>query len=742
MRKVVASLLIFLLALPAVAQQAQKLQQNEPSEVAPAQSRLPVRKVVLYKNGVGYFEHSGRVRGNQDVSVDFTTAQLNDVLQSLTVLDLGHGHINGVSYNSTAPLDQRLRALRLPLGEKPSQAEFLDAIRGARVEIRNGGAAATGRLLSVEEHERKQKDESTLSVTYVSLMTDAGEIKNFELTTATSVRILDRDLQDDAARFLKLLSTSRQQESRRMTISAAGTGERELFVSYVSEVPVWKSTYRIVLPDAQNKKPILQGWAVVDNTVGEDWENVQLSLVAGAPQSFVQQISQPYYTRRPVVPLPSSMMLQPQTYEATLRGGEADKLMVNGALMAPAPPATTSETIEVAASQPVTQNYKSPRSGMAGTVGGLAGRDRVVADGAGNGIGGGVYRPGDQIDYQRWMMESAARGQELGDLFEYKLTQPITIRKNQSALVPILQHEIEAEQVSIWSEGAPRSLRGLWLTNSSGLTLDAGSFNVLEGGSFAGEGLLDPVKPGERRLVSYAVDLGLHVEARHASDRQRVSQLRLARGVLTQVVEMREKRTYIVRNEDTEPRTVVIEHPVRPGWRLIEAKVGADPAALQPAETSASFYRFKVTVPPKKTVELPVTEYEPIARNYMLSNLQSRDIDMLVQQKDINPELEQVLRRVVAQKAEIAELESQIKDQQEQVGSINDDQQRVRENLKALKGSAEEKQLVQRYTAQMSEQEDKVQALRKSIAGLQQRRSDAQRAFDRMLQDLVFEAAL
>ena len=241
MRRFIASLLIVLMSLPALAQQAPKNQQEQ-TEPAATQSRLPVRKVVLYKNGVGYFEHSGRVRGNQDVSVDFTTAQLNVVLQSLTVLDLGHGRINGVSYNSTAPLDQRLRALRLPLGEKPTQAEFLDAIRGARVEVRNGSSGAAGRLLSVEQQERKQKDETTFTVTFLSLMTDAGEIKNFELTPATSIRILDRDLQDDAARFLKLLSTSRQQESRRMTISAAGSGERELFVSYVSEEPVWKST--------------------------------------------------------------------------------------------------------------------------------------------------------------------------------------------------------------------------------------------------------------------------------------------------------------------------------------------------------------------------------------------------------------------------------------------------------------------------------------------------------------------
>src|SRR5215469_4542569 len=283
-----------------------------------SETRLPVRRVVLYKNGVGYFEHSGRVRGTQEVTIDFTTSQLNDVLKSLTVLDLGKGNITGVSYNSTAPLDQRLRALRLPLGQQPTTEEFLTAIRGSRVEVRSGSATVAGRLLSVETQERKLKDDSSITVTTISIVTDAGEMRAFEIGPATSVRVLERDLQDDVNRYLKLLATTREQEERRMTIFAAGTGDRELLVSYISEVPVWKSTYRIVLPEKDGAKAILQGWAVVDNTVGEDWENVQLSLVAGAPQSFIQQLSQPYYTRRPVVPLPTSVMLQPQTHEATM----------------------------------------------------------------------------------------------------------------------------------------------------------------------------------------------------------------------------------------------------------------------------------------------------------------------------------------------------------------------------------------------------------------------------------------
>ena len=281
-------------------------------------ARLPVKRVVLYKNGIGYFEHTARVHGTQDLNIDFTTGQLNDVLKSLTVVDLGQGQIASVRYNSIAPLDERLRSLRLPFGEQVSSAEYLHALRGARVDVRSGAASATGRLLSVERERKQNGKGDYVDVTTLALVTDSGEMRSFELGPATSVRLADRELNDEVGRYLNLVSTARARDSRRMTISATGSGDREVFVSYISEVPVWKSTYRIILPEKPGEKPLLQGWAIVDNTVGEDWRDVQLSLVAGAPQSFIQEISQPYYTRRPVVAPPEALMLSPQTHEAAM----------------------------------------------------------------------------------------------------------------------------------------------------------------------------------------------------------------------------------------------------------------------------------------------------------------------------------------------------------------------------------------------------------------------------------------
>jgi hypothetical protein len=305
---------------PAAATPAPPSQQRSSADTP---EKLPVRRVVLYKNGVGYFEHLGRVNGSQDVHIDFTSSQLNDVLKSITVLDLSGGRITGVDYNSEAPLARRLATLRLALGEKPTQFEFLGALRGARIEVRSSTSApVAGKLLSVE---RKTRSNTNFAVETeeISVITDAGEVRTVDLNPSTSIRILDHDLQLEIGRYLGLVAAAREQDIRRMTISTTGSGERNLYVSYISEVPIWKTTYRIVLPGKADKKPLLQAWAIVDNTVGEDWNNVELSLVAGAPHSFVQQLSEPYYGRRPVVPLPENVQLAPQTHAATLVGGNS-----------------------------------------------------------------------------------------------------------------------------------------------------------------------------------------------------------------------------------------------------------------------------------------------------------------------------------------------------------------------------------------------------------------------------------
>ncbi len=319
---------------------------------------LPVKRVVLYKNGVGYFELVGRVQGNQDVAIPFTSGQLNDVLKSLTLLDLGGGRITAVGYGSSAPVERQLGDLRLPVAERTNLNDFIGAIRGARVEIHSGAVTITGRVLSVERKTRSVNG-TWNDVDVASLIGDNGDVRTAELLPGFSLKLLDAGLSGRVERYLDIVATGRVADVRTMVVSTEGTGPRDLFISYVSEVPVWKSTYRIVLG---GKEPLLQGWAIVDNTVGQDWENVQLSLVAGAPQSFIQNLSQPYFTRRPVVPLPESVSVSPQTYQATLvAGGNAQ---LRGRISDPANNGIAGAHVRLM-DAPATPSPKPPRTAAA-----------------------------------------------------------------------------------------------------------------------------------------------------------------------------------------------------------------------------------------------------------------------------------------------------------------------------------------------------------------------------------------
>jgi hypothetical protein len=790
---------------------------------------LPVRRVVLYKSGVGYFEHQGRVQGNQAVHIDFTSGQLNDVLQSLTILDLNGGRVAGVNYNSEAPLSERLGTLRLPLDGNTNISQFYGALRGARLEVRSGTTAIVGRLLSVERKTRVSGG-TTLEVDLATIVSDTGEVRSVELTPNVDVRLADRDVSGEVGRYLGLLASVRQQDLRRMSIATAGSGDRQLYVSYISETPVWKTTYRIVLPSKPGEDPLLQGWAIVDNTVGEDWENVELALVAGAPQSFIQPLSQPLYARRPVIALAQTAQLAPQTHESAMLGGigglsgvitdpsgavvpraevkiysEAGGLAAQtnadgeGKYEIPDLPAgryraqfsaagfntaevtglslgggreqtqnvslqvgssTQTVTVTASAEEVLTSNASLSGSTSGGNIG--SGRGLGNANGryatntpltsrnytnvlalnsganAGYGVAGGTGVASEMmLNDARQAMEAVAHGTDLGDLFEYKLKDHVTIRKNESALVPIVQARVAAEKVSMWnlSLNSQRPLRALWLTNSSALTLDGGSFSVLENEAFAGEGLTDSIKPGERRLISYAADLGMRVDAKAQSTPERVTRVSIAHGAMEQFSELRQETIYTVRNDDTTPRTLLIEHPVRNGWKLGESDA-------KPEETASDLYRFRVSVEPKAAVTLAVHESRPLHSRFELVNLTDNNIELWIQQKSINPEMEAAFRKIMEQKNRVAAFDDEVMKRDEERQKIYDDQQRLRENLKALKGSAEERALTQRYTQQLADQETRLDALQRESADMQAKSAQAQADLDKMIGDLSLEAVI
>jgi hypothetical protein len=752
---------------PAAAKAAAPKSSDQPARrplPAVAPTELPVTRVALYKNGVGFFEHSGHVTGSQSVTIDFTTDQLNDVLQSLTAIDLNGGRIAGAGYNSTTPLEQQLKALPLALDEDPTAVEFYNAIRGARVEVRSGSSDITGRLLNIETVSTQAGNNQPASEKrMITVISDAGDVHTVELTPTTDVRLLDADLHQDVTRYLQLLASTRSQGLRHLTLQDNGTGARSLLVSYISEVPIWKSTYRILFTTPKTspttsgvQTATLQGWSVVDNTTGSDWTNVQLSLIAGAPQSFIQPLSVPYYSRRPEIPLPQEAQLTPQTHES----GDM------------APP-----TVKM----PGVAGMSGMGSSSGGRLGGVMGG---IGSGIGAGSGGNFGGSGQQNLNQNYIagLPMAARAaappppsasadmvyQEAAaaslapntttaafdDYFAYNITEPITIRKNESAMVPILQTKIDAERVTLWSQQQPVPLRALWITNTSDLTLDRGSFSIVEDGNFGGEGLLDPIHPAEKRLLSYAVDQAVRVDNKTASIHH-LRSLAIAKGVLTEHYRDIITREYSIRNAATEARTVVLEHARMNDYQLnaaglVSASTAANAANEQPAnavkpdETTPTLYRFRITVPAGQTLHFKVAESHAYPRTVQVGNVNDQQVKLLLQEmgekQEDNPEFLKKIQPILDAQRKISDLNTQKRTIDADLKNLHSEEERQRANITALKDA--DKQAQQRFVNDLSHTEDQIAQKQKDQVQIDTQVQAAQKALADLVQQIQFDQTL
>jgi len=729
MRRSLLAVLVFVLPLTLPAQKSNASAAKAPPSAAPnapSAIDLPVRKVVLYKNGVGYFEHAGAVNGNQRVTVDFTSAQLNDVLQSLTALDSKGGMIGAVGYNSTMPIAQQLTTLALGLKDFPATLSVYQALRGQRVEVTGAGAPGgpiVGRLVNVEFRKETDKNGATSEDHYFLIVaTDTGALRTAELTDAVSVRMVDSSLQKQFASYLEIIGSAQDQQLRHLTLEDRGQGERQLQVSYISEVPVWKSTYRIVFPRDPNGNATVQGWAVVDNTVGVDWNNVQLSLVAGAPQSFIQPLSQPLYTQRPTIPIATAAQNAPITHEAT-ETVTVQSEMMNNQLAAPTKIPRNIQMMAGLAAPGAAPDLNGQFHGLGNGANFGVGSGGEMGSGSGSGYGGGVYRASDAIN------EGDVSTNAFDDFFEYALTQPVTIHKNESAMVPILQQELPATHVTLWSDSNPTPLRAIWLENTSKLTLDSGSFSIFESGEFAGEGLLDPIHPGEKRLLSYAVDQAVKVRRGDFSQTRTLHHIAMHEGVLVETTSSVTDTTYTVTNAGDQTRAVMVEHTRQP-----RAELDSD---VKPDETTAAAYRFRMAVEPHKTADLHVREHADISEKIQIGG-QTDNGDVLITSGNYSPALAEALKPAIDAQTALVDLNSKIDEITEKQKTLAEDENRYRENLKALKDSATAK----RFVDELNQAEDAIEAARKEQADLEKQRDQAQAHLDIVIAKLSFDTDL
>jgi hypothetical protein len=707
-----------------------------------ANSALPLRRVILYSNGVAYFERRGNVTGRAEINLSFKQSQVDDVLKSMVVLDLGRGRIGAVSYNSSAPPDARLKEIPFSIGSGTDGdatggiAGVLKQLQGAKVIVTTANGTVTGSIITVAQRRTNlaaQKNMMTVTHQLV-LTTDSGELQTIDLDEARSVKLLDEGAKHDLTEFASATASARRRDAKTITVTSDGEGQREMMISYTIAAPIWKTNYRVVLDAAGH--PYFQGWAIVDNVSEEDWTDVQLSLVSGSPVSFIQPIQQPLYRYRPIVPIPRDLRLNPQSYEEGEMYAPASGNVMSGkipvTLGAGYPPSSPGQLGGFMNNPGVTaqlQNQQAqnrPVNGknedhLASFVGSLA-SGLSVSD---------ILTSGDSG------VEAAASGSEVGELFEYRIEQPVTVRRDRSALIPILQTQLEGERVSIYNETARRDrpMNGIRLKNTSPLTLEGGVLTMIDAEAYAGEALMARIKPQEQSYISFGLDLGTLITAKLTGERRPVFMVRAGKGVFEAHYHQTQKKLYTIINQTDKKRIVYLEHPIREGWTLSDD-------TQKPASRTASWYRFRIELAPRANVELPVIESQSLKDSYMISDLTQREIELFVSGNYIDAATRAQLDRLIELKTRIAGVEARIEKLEEEEKAISEDQKRLRENIEALKNTAEAKQLIARYIAKADQQETRIEQITTEKKSAQTEVTNLQAELDAAIQTLTLERKL
>jgi hypothetical protein len=635
--------------------------------LAAAEDDLALKRVMLSTGGVGYFEYEATVNGDATLSLPVRLDQVDDVLKSVIVFD-DSGGVGAISLPGREPLRDVFRELPFSEAELGSPVALLNALRGAEIETL-GVRAISGRLLSVAAEQVVLPDGGgTVTRHRLSILTDDG-VRQVVLEDADTVRFRDAGLQADIEAALAAVARHGERDRRALDLRATGEGERILRVGYVVEAPLWKTAYRVSLPQAGGgDSGLFQGWAVLENLSGGDWEEVELTVVSGHPVTFRQALYDAYFVERPEVPVEVLGRILPRPDEgASPVRPEADSVMESAA------------RARLGAAMP------SPS----------AQADMAQAK----------ARPG------RVAPVEAALAEEAATQVTFRVPHPVSAPAGHSLMVPIISREVPAERVSLYQPDThPRHpLASLRLTNDGDTGLPPGILTLYEdtadtGTAFIGDARLTAFPAGEERLVSFAVDQKVTVD-RETLQTDRMTSARIADGVLSVSIRERARARYTIAGAAGEPRIVLIEHPVRDGWRL----VGPD---RERVETTGEHYRVSADLEAGASAVVDVIEERPIHRRYELLDTDDDQLRYLFQARGLPAELRQAMAEIAAQRAALSERQRDLQRLEGEIDTIMEDQARLRQNLHAVPGGSD---LHQRYLARMGEQEDRIADLRRQV---------------------------
>jgi hypothetical protein len=675
--------------------------QEARNHASPDTSTLPIRAITLYRSGVGFFERGGLIEGSERIQLRFATDQINDIIKSMIILDRGGGRIDGVSYGSKEPLDRRLASFGIDLSDQPNLNTILARLRGAPVRFTMAdGTVVEGRIIGGETRpEASGNLNNPVQVPYLNLLTREG-IRYVNLTKIAALDILDPQLKEELGKALEALAEHRADRVKSVDISFSGQGSREAVVAYVHEMPVWKTSYRLVLPEGDGGQPMVQGWAIVENTTDEDWLDVRLSLVAGRPVSFTMDLYEPLFAARPQVPVPFVAGAAPRVYESAV--GFATRRTLDEraqsfqerdkrAPAAPEPPAR-------------------PRAGLGDPEG------RVVA---------GVLAE----DLYHYAPQSQARGADVGEVFQYQLTAPVSIARQRSAMLPILNTNTDGRRVSIYSRrDGQHPMRGVEIRNTTGLQMMPGPISVFDGAAYAGDAQIGHISAGDKRLLSYAVDLNVAALVRD-EQQATIGSIKIVDGLIHQRTRQVATATYAFENRDQKrPRTILVEHPRMQGWDLVEPS--------KPAEETQDIYRFELSLRPGESGAVRVIQERIDLERLAVAGYDLGMLTAHAQQGRASKAVVDAVRKAADMQAAINETQRRIEQLDQERAAIDQDQARIRQNLATLQRDTE---LYRRYITRLNEQETRLEEIRSQRQAESQRLQSQQADLRSYLRDLRVE---
>jgi hypothetical protein len=625
--------------------------------------KIPITQVVLFNSGVGYFHRSGEVEGEARVDLQFSAADINDLIKSLVIQD-ARGQALPLRYDSQEPIEKTLKSFAIDLSSNPSYGQILNQMRGQKVEVTlqtnnpalNGlPGTLTGTIVGMETAHRPHSPTAP-NVAEMELLNlaCAEGLRSVPLSAVQRVRFLNPNVENELRRALEVVAVGHDSLKKTVHLGFKGDGRREVRVGYVVENPIWKTSYRLVKSD--DGKWRLQAWANVENTSDEDWNEVKLTLVSSRPISFQMDLYPPLFIPRPTVEPALFASLRPPTY-----GGPITNAAINvpnfgiqgGVGFGGGQPGANPGIANMAPNQPMQMQN---------------GQMLFMANGAGYGnLGGQFGNQGGQFGFQggnftsfnRYQnekafladnnsirlnyaqmqeqrrnadqqrndpkgkaiaqqlgsaltnvdpefIERARAADELGQPARYTIDQKVSLPRQQSVMLPILDEEIEAAKVSIYNERvhAVRPLHGLKLKNKTKQALMSGPVTVYEGDQpYSGDARMLDLQPNEERYISYALDTGVEIKPFDTIRPGPEMTARMENGQLNIQYKLRRTRTYVIVNRAPEDRKVVVEQPIRSGWKLVKPE--------KATEVTTELYRFDVDVKAGDTVKYEVSEELP-----------------------------------------------------------------------------------------------------------------------------------